>query len=159
MWTLLIIFFNTLISFILYFYFRNSTNFFSLVYNKELFKSFLKFNWVLGFFVTIGIIIRLYLDKNTLNPQDKAYDFHNLASSNVKYVKLGLDEKIKFLITMLTISSFVIFLYIFILLLLPFRTLILVTLTQIFGFDFAGLPIINQNLILNLGKKYLNMIE
>jgi len=60
---------------------------------------------------------------------------------------------------MLTISSFVIFLYIFILLLLPFRTLILVTLTQIFGFDFAGLPIINQNLILNLGKKYLNMIE
>jgi hypothetical protein len=76
-----------------------------------------------------------------LNPQDKSYIFHNLVSTNANYLKLALDQKIKFLIYMLIISSLFIFFYylIFIFLLLPFRTLILATLTQISGIDFAVL--------------------
>jgi hypothetical protein len=136
MWRFLTIIFQTIISVFIFIYFRSSKNFFSLVYNRDLLKSFLRF-----FFVLLGIIIRLFLDNKTLNPQDRSYDFHNLASTNANYLKLNFDDKVKFLLYMLIISSLFIFVYglIFILLLLPFRTIILAILTQISGIDFAGL--------------------
>jgi len=141
MWRILTIIFQTIIAIFTFLYFRKTNNSFTLVYSRELFNSFIKFSWVAGFFTVLAIIIRLFLNNKNLNPQDKSYDFHNLASTNANYLKLTLDQKVKFLIYMLTISSLFILFYglIFILLLLPFRTLILATLTQISGIDFAGL--------------------
>jgi hypothetical protein len=144
MWRILTIIFQTIISIFTFLYFRKSNNFVTLVYNREFnkgFKSFIKFSWVVGFFSVLGITIRLFLDIKSLNPQDKSYEFHNLVSTNANYLKLALDQKIKFLISMLIISALIIFFYnlIFISLLLPFRTVILAILTQISGIDFAGL--------------------
>jgi hypothetical protein len=113
----------------------------SSAYSKDLFKLFIKYSWTLGLFTVIGIIIRLIRNKDSLNSQDKSYQFHNLASSSVQYIKLNLDQKINFLIFMLIISAIFLFSYglFFFSLLLPLRTIIFGALTQIFGFDFVGL--------------------
>jgi hypothetical protein len=141
MWWLLTIIFEISISLFIIIYFNRVNSIVSSAYSKDLFKLFIKYSWTLGLFTVIGIIIRLIRNKDSLNSQDKSYQFHNLASSSVQYIKLNLDQKINFLIFMLIISAIFLFSYglFFFSLLLPLRTIIFGALTQIFGFDFVGL--------------------
>ena len=140
MWWLLTLIFEISISLFIIIYLKRVNSVVSSVYSKEMFNLFIKYSWTIGLFTVIGTILRLFRSKDNLNSQDTSYQFHNLASSSVQYIKLNLDQKINFLIFMLVVSTVFLFFYglLFILVLLPFRTLVLVVLTQIFGFDFAG---------------------
>jgi hypothetical protein len=169
MWAILFYFFGFIINIFIWIYFKRVNPTLSAIYSKELLSSFIKYSWIIGVFALIRILFQLIKNNNSsLNAGDPSYQFHNLATKSANYLKLNYSSKINFLVFMLSLSLiFIVFYGIwFLILLLPLRTLLIGTATQILGFDFVGLlqnitdvyiPQIKLWIFENLGIKIGNL--